>query len=117
AGLYKSPIPLKIKEDAVARRCALAMLVIVVLSAPPAEASESILVRHPTISRDRIVFCYAGDLWSTARVGGDAVRLTAGVGEKCDPYFSPDGKWLALSGDYCSNPDLFIRPAEDGDTR
>src|SRR5438046_3924386 len=71
----------KFQEDSVARRCALAMLVIVVLSAPPAEAGESILVRHPTISRDRIVFCYAGDLWSRARVGGDAVRLTAGVGE------------------------------------
>ena len=56
------------------------MVAIAVLSATAAESSESILVRQPTISRDRIAFCYAGDLWSTRRDGGDAVRLTAGVG-------------------------------------
>lgn len=100
-----------------AHRCALAMVAIAVLSATAAESSESILVRQPTISRDRIAFCYAGDLWSTRRDGGDAVRLTAGVGEKCDPHFSPDGKWLAFSGDYYGNLDVFVMPAEGGEPR
>ena len=100
-----------------ARRYALAMSVIAVLSTLPVEANESILVRHPTINGRRIAFCYAGDLWSTVRDGGDAVRLTAGVGEKCDPSFSPDGKWLAFSGDYYGNLDVFVMPAEGGEPR
>ena len=34
------------------------------------------LMRQPDISRHRIAFVYAGDLWTAARSGGPAHRLT-----------------------------------------
>jgi tricorn protease len=82
-----------------------------------ADTPKPLLIRHPTVSRDKIAFCYAGDIWTVSREGGDAQRLTAGVGSKCDPYFSPDGKWIAFTADYYGNPDVFVIPAAGGEPR
>ncbi len=82
-----------------------------------AEASKPLLIRNPTLSRDKIAFCYAGDIWTVARDGGDAQRLTAGVGWKCDPFFSPDGKWIAFTADYYGNQDVYVIPAAGGEPR
>src|SRR5579872_2375451 len=82
-----------------------------------ADSSKPLLIRHPTVSRDKIAFCYAGDIWTVSREGGDAQRLTAGVGSKCDPYFSPDGKWIAFTADYYGNSDVFVIPAAGGEPK
>src|SRR5215469_4323172 len=82
-----------------------------------AQAPRPQLMREPAVSRDKIAFCYAGDIWTVAREGGDAQRLTAGVGTKIDPYFSPDGKWIAYTADYYGNPDVFVIPAAGGEPR
>ncbi len=87
-----------------------------ILAVPcPAATGEPLLIRHPTISADKIAFCYAGDIWTVGRDGGDAQRLTAGTGLKCDPYFSPDGKWIAFTADYYGNRDVFVIPAAGGE--
>jgi len=83
----------------VPRICVLGLCLLTVTSSSWAQSDKPLLIRHPTISRDKIAFCYAGDLWTVGREGGDAVRLTAGIGEKCDPYYSPDGRWLAYTAD------------------
>jgi tricorn protease len=82
-----------------------------------ADASKPVLIRNPTVSREKIAFCYAGDIWTVSRDGGDAQRLTAGVGNKIDPHFSPDGKWIAYTADYYGNPDVFVIPAAGGEPR
>src|SRR5579871_2379837 len=82
-----------------------------------AQAPRPLLMREPAVSRDKIAFCYGGDIWTVAREGGDAQRLTAGVGNKCGPYFSPDGKWIAYTADYYGNPDVFVIPSEGGEPR
>lgn len=72
------------------------------------------LFRQPTISKTDIVFSYAGDLWTVSRNGGDAKRLTAGVGIETNPYFSPDGNWVAFTGEYDGNTDVYLIPATGG---
>ena len=72
------------------------------------------LFRQPTISKSQIVFVYAGDLWSVSRIGGDAIRLTTGVGIESRPYFSPDGNWVAFTGQYDGNTDVYVVPAGGG---
>ena len=99
------------------RPFALQLCLLVLPALYGADASQALLIRHPTLSRDQIAFCYAGDIWTVSREGGDAQRLTAGVGAKCDPYFSPDGKWIAFTGDYYGNPDVFVIPATGGEPR
>jgi tricorn protease len=75
---------------------------------------KPLLLHHPTISRTQIVFSFANDLWSVSRNGGDAVRLTTGVGAETDPIFSPDGSQIAFTGEYDGNIDVFVMPAAGG---
>lgn len=73
-----------------------------------------LLMRSPTINATTIVFEFAGDLWSVPRSGGKAARLTSNPGSESSPRFSPDGKWIAFTGEYDHNLDAFVMPAEGG---
>ncbi len=96
------------------RRVAL-LLVFVALTAPAIVAQDQpLLSNSPTLSRTHIAFVYAGDLWTVPRGGGDAVRLTTGVGMESRPYFSPDGATLAFSAEYDGNLDVYTVPAAGG---
>lgn len=85
--------------------------------AAQATPQETRLLRFPDISRDAVVFVYAGDLWSSPRAGGAARRLTAHPGDELYPKFSPDGRWIAFTGEYDGNADVFVIPAEGGEPR
>jgi tricorn protease len=76
-----------------------------------------LLLRQPAISRTRVVFNYGGDLWIAPRDGGNASRLTFGVGAETNPCFSPDGTLVAFSGEYDGNPDVYVVPAAGGTPR
>ncbi len=78
---------------------------------------EMRLMRFPTVHESTVVFTYAGDLWSADLAGGTARRLTTHVGSEQFASFSPDGKWLAFTGTYDGNPDVFVMPAEGGDPK
>jgi tricorn protease len=82
-----------------------------------AGATAPLLLRKPTVSRTDIVFTFAGDLWIVPRAGGDARRLTAGIGVETDPVFSPDGSMLAFTGEYDGNVDVYVVAAGGGDPR
>jgi len=73
-----------------------------------------LLVRTPTLNKTHIVFSYAGDLWIVGREGGEASRLTTGVGREFNPLFSPDGQWVAFTGEYDGNVDVYVIPASGG---
>lgn len=73
-----------------------------------------LLMRTPTLNKTHIVFSYAGDLWAVARDGGEASRLTTGVGREFSPRFSPDGQWIAFTGEYDGNVDVYVMPAGGG---
>jgi tricorn protease len=72
------------------------------------------LLRFPTVSKTQIVFNYGGDLWTVSRDGGDARRLTSGVGDETMPSFSPDGTMVAFTGEYDRNRDVFVVRATGG---
>ncbi len=75
------------------------------------------LLRFADISKDKVVFAYAGDLWTASREGGAARRLTSHVGDELYPKFSPDGKWIAFTGEYDGNPDVYVISAEGGEPK
>jgi len=72
------------------------------------------LLRFPTTDDQQIVFCYAGELYTVARDGGVARRLTSGPGYTTFPRFSPDGKQIAYSSEYDGNREVYVIPAEGG---
>src|SRR5258708_6155317 len=80
-------------------------------------AEETPLLAHaPTVSKTQVVFADGGYLWSVPRDGGDARQLTTG-GHEGLPVFSPDGKWIAFTGQYDGNVDVFVMPAEGGEPK
>ena len=94
----------------------------VVPAAAAAEAEQvpagpTKLLRYADISKDAVVFSYAGDLWTASRQGGAARRLTSGPGDKLYPKFSPDGKWIAFTASYDGNPDVYLIPSDGGEPK
>jgi tricorn protease len=80
-------------------------------------AEETPLLAHsPTLSKTQVVFAYGGYLWSVPREGGDARQLTTG-GHEGLPIFSPDGNWIAFTGQYDGNVDVFVIPADGGEPK
>jgi tricorn protease len=72
------------------------------------------LLRFPTTNGRQIVFCYAGELYTVAREGGVARRITSGPGYTSFPRFSPDGTQLAFTSQYDGNTEVYVMPAEGG---
>ena len=80
-------------------------------------ADESpLLMQQPTMSKTQIVFVYGGYLWSVPRDGGEARQLTTG-GHESRPKISPDGKWVAFSGQYDGNVDAYVMSADGGEPK
>ena len=75
------------------------------------------IVRFPDIHRDRVVFVYGGDLWTVSSQGGNAIRLTSHPGLELFPKFSPDGKWIAFTGEYDGTGSVYVIPAQGGEPR
>jgi len=82
-----------------------------------AQTEEPLLMQTPTLNATHIVFAYGGELWSVSREGGTALQLTSGPGQKSNPHFSPDGKWIAFTAQYGGNYDVYLMPAEGGEAR
>lgn len=84
-----------------------------ILLSPLAQAGTKLL-RFPDIRHDRIVFSYAGDLWTVGTQGGTAIRLTAHPGLELFAKFSPDGRHIAFTGQYGGDEQVYVMPAEGG---
>ena len=72
---------------------------------------------EPTLHGDRLVFVSEGDLFGTDLRDGTAHRLTSHEGSESRPSLSPDGRWIAFTGEYGGNPDVFVMPARGGAPR
>jgi tricorn protease len=97
------------------RRCLLVSAILMFMGAARASAQdEARLLRFPAINGNRIVFTYAGDLYTVAATGGVARRLTSHDGFEMFARYSPDGKWLAFTGQYDGNTEVYVMPADGG---
>jgi tricorn protease len=72
------------------------------------------LLRFPDIQGDKVAFCYGGDLWTAPAAGGNATRLTAHPGYELFPRFSPDGQWIAFTGQYDGDEQVYVIPSSGG---
>lgn len=78
---------------------------------------EARLLRFPTIFNDQVVFSYAGDLYTVSVQGGIARKLTSYEGYEMFARFSPDGKYIAFTGEYDGNREVYIMPAIGGEPK
>jgi len=72
------------------------------------------LLRFPDVHGDKVVFTYGGDLWTASTSGGMATRLTSHPGLELFAKFSPDGKWIAFTGQYDGDEQVYVIPSTGG---
>lgn len=94
-----------------------ALLAALGVAAQAQAEGPSKLLRYADIHNDRVVFSYAGDLYSAPTAGGTAVRLTSHKGQELYPKFSPDGRQIAFSAEYNGTRQIFVMPASGGEPR
>ena len=80
-------------------------------------SAQTKLLRFPDIHGDKVAFTYAGDLWLASVNGGSAVRLTAHPGVELFAKFSPDGKWIAFTGQYDGDEQVYVVSVNGGEPR
>jgi tricorn protease len=79
-----------------------------------AQSGQTLLLRSPSLSQDRIAFRYADDIWTVSRQGGEAERLTSNGHVEAGPYFSPDGSAIAYTARLFGNDDVYVVPSTGG---
>ncbi len=99
-------------ETTVPRKLLTAFLLI--LLAAFAATAQTKLLRFPDIHGDKVAFTYGGDLWTAPAAGGTATRLTAHPGLELFAKFSPDGKWVAFTGQYDGDEQVYVMPSGGG---
>ena len=73
------------------------------------------LLRFPDVCGNRVVFTYAGDLWTASTQGGTATRLTAAPGLEMAARFSPDCSQIAFTGEYGGDDQVYVVSAAGGE--
>jgi tricorn protease len=96
------------------RLCAVLVLALIASSTV---YSQTKLLRFPDIRGDRVVFTYGGDLWTASAAGGMATRVTSHPGVELFGKFSPDGKWIAFTGQYDGDEQVYVVPTTGGEPR
>lgn len=75
------------------------------------------LLRDPDLSGDTLVFTYAQDIWKTSLSGGEATRITSFQGRESQASISPDGQWVAFTGEYDGNLDVYLTSINGGEPK
>jgi tricorn protease len=102
------------QRNVFARLLVLATAVAFLLLASSAVFAQTRLLRFPDIHGDRVAFTYGGDIWTAPTTGGSAIRLTAHPGVEVFAKFSPDGKWIAFTGQYDGDEQVYVIPSSGG---
>jgi tricorn protease len=76
--------------------------------------AQTRLLRFPDIHGDRVAFTYGGDIWTAPAGGGVATHITTHPGLELFPKFSPDGKWIAFTGQYDGDEQVYVIPSGGG---
>jgi Tol biopolymer transport system component len=66
---------------------------------------------------ETLVFDLLGDLYTLPMAGGEATRITSGLGFDSQPAVSPDGQWIAFVSDRNGSNNLWIVKADGSDAR
>jgi len=99
------------------RKISLPAIVLMFAFFCPPLFAQTRLLRFPAIHGDKVAFTYAGDIWIAPVTGGTATRLTAHPGIEVFARFSPDGKWIAFTGQYDGDEQVYVVPVTGGEPK
>ncbi len=96
------------------RKISCILFVTALLTLPAILEAQTRFLRQPAVSATEIAFVHANDIWVVSRGASDARRLTSAEGAETEPAFSPDGRWIAFTGEYGGNQDVYLVEASGG---
>lgn len=79
--------------------------------------SQEHLFRYPDVRGDVVVFTYEGDIFKASIKNGYAYRITSDKGEERFAKISPDGKYIAFTGEYDGGVDVYVMPIDGGEPK
>lgn len=81
------------------------------------DRTDTRLLADPAVSAEHLAFVYDHDIWIADGEGRSPRRLTSYQGSEANPAFSPDGAWVAFSGEYDGNTDVYVVSSNGGEPR
>ncbi|MFP4846567.1 PDZ domain-containing protein [Winogradskyella sp. PE311] len=75
------------------------------------------LLRQPDISTTHITYTYGSDIWISEIESNEAKRLTSTAAVESNPYFSPDGNWIAFSSNRDGSNNVYIVSKDGGEPK
>ena len=78
------------------------------------QAQDKGYYRYPAINNDIVVFTAEGDLYKYSLTTKQSQRLTSHHGMEYNASISPDGIWIAFSGQYEGPTEVYLMPIEGG---
>ena len=81
------------------------------------DLADTRMLADPAISATHLAFVYDHDIWISGRDGQNVRRLTSYQGIEGNPTFSPDGQWVAFSGEYDGNTDVYVVSIAGGEPK
>ena len=118
--IHPQPLQLDVQPVLLPGMRSITVLLALVLSfgSPPAVAQEPAgptrLLRFPDMHGDRVVFTTGGDLWTCHRDGSAVTRLTSARGVELFAKFSPNGQWIAFTGQVDGDEQVYVIPSTGG---
>ncbi|MBU0755089.1 MAG: peptidase S41, partial [Planctomycetes bacterium] len=91
-----------------------ALTMLFISGASAIDTQDTRLLAQPAVSAKHLAFVYAEDLWVCLLDGTGLRRLTTHPGVESDPCFSKDGQWIAFSGQYDGNIDVYLVSVDGG---
>ena len=84
-----------------------------------AQSQSAYFLSNPCLTPDgqTVIFSFEGDLWKSNVNDRQASRLTAMQGYETSPKISPDGKWIAFTGNQYGNNDVYVMPSGGGEVK
>ena len=87
------------------------------LTALVAFAQGTRLLRQPDISNTHITYTYGSDIWVSAINSSEAKRITSTAAGESNPYFSPDGNWIAFSSNRAGTDNVYVVSKNGGEPK
>ncbi|WP_460218448.1 S41 family peptidase [Psychroserpens sp. MEBiC05023] len=75
------------------------------------------LLRQPDISDSQITFAYGSDIWISELNSNEAKRITSTPAVESNPYFSPDGNWIAFTSNRSGRNNVYIVSKNGGEPK
>ncbi|WP_299124014.1 S41 family peptidase [uncultured Winogradskyella sp.] len=97
--------------------CLLKTLLIVLLATFYSNGQSTRLLRQPDISATHITYTYGSDIWISELNSSEAKRITSTAAVESNPYFSPDGQWIAFSSNRAGSNNVYIVSKDGGEPK